>query len=125
MAINMEKITGIGGVFFRAKNPEVLSRWYKKHLGFPAGAPTSYAQEPWLQEQGPTVFAPFNMDTEYFGAASQSWMINFRVSNLSAMVSQLKEARIEVVVDSESYPNGRFARLYDPEGNPIELWEPS
>ncbi len=70
------------------------------------------------------MLAPFPEDTEYFGAADQDWMINFRVPNLDAMVGQLRAAAIEVEVDPENYPNGRFARLRDPEGNPIQLWEP-
>jgi predicted enzyme related to lactoylglutathione lyase len=73
---------------------------------------------------GPTVFAPFESDTDYFGDANKSWMINFRVSNLDAMVQELRASNIDVSVDPEIYPNGRFARLHDPEGNPIELWEP-
>jgi predicted enzyme related to lactoylglutathione lyase len=69
------------------------------------------------------VFAPFPQDTDYFGAEAQNWMINFRVPNLNAMVEQLRAAAVEVEVDPEHYPNGRFARLRDPEGNPIQLWE--
>ena len=64
------------------------------------------------------------MDTGYFGSREQAWMINFRVRGLDAMVEQLRKSNIEVKVDPENYPNGRFARLHDPEGNPIELWEP-
>jgi len=119
----MEKVTGIGGVFFRAKNPGALTGWYREHLGI-TPVPDNYDDPPWLQEAGPTVFAPFEATTEYFGASSQSWMINFRVADLAKMVSQLKAAGIEVTVDTEEYPNGKFARLHDPEGNPIELWQP-
>ncbi len=119
----MEKVTGIGGVFFRATDPKALSQWYEKHLGINP-VPLEYDQTPWIQEQGPTVFAPFERDTEYFGNAQQSWMINFRVHNLLEMVEQLRSADIDVCVDAQEYPNGIFARLYDPEGNPIELWEP-
>jgi len=72
---------------------------------------------------GQTVFAPFPIDTDYFGNP-QAWMINFRVVNLDRMIAQLQAKGVEVKVDPESYPNGRFARLHDPEGNPIELWEP-
>jgi glyoxylase I family protein len=71
-----------------------------------------------------TVFAPFPQDTAMFGRPEQQWMINFRVASLDAMVEQLRAAGIEVKVDPESYPNGRFAQLRDPEGNPIQLWEP-
>ena len=119
----MECVTGIGGFFFRSKEPEVLGRWYKEHIGI-ALVPGDYSQQPWSQEGGPTVFAPIPQDTDYFGRADQQWMINFRVRDLDAMVAQLRAAKIEVVVDPEIYPNGRFARLQDPEGNPVQLWEP-
>nr|WP_277602456.1 VOC family protein [Parahaliea mediterranea] len=120
----MEKVSGIGGLFFRAKDPDALSRWYEAHLGV-LPVPASYDQAPWQQAAGPTVFAPFARDTEYFGRAAQAWMVNFRVRDLDAMIQQLRSAGIEVVPDQEQYPNGRFARLHDPEGNPIELWEPA
>ena len=118
-----EKVTGIGGVFFRGKDPKMLAEWYERHLGV-TQTPTSYAQQPWSQEAGFTVFAPFALDTKYFGRPEQQFMINFRVRNLDAMVAQLRKAGITVNVDPQVHPNGRFARLHDPEGNPIELWEP-
>lgn len=119
----MEKVTGIGGVFFRSDAPAELSAWYEQHLGV-SPVPSSYETLPWMQEAGPTVFAPFESETDYFGRSLQSWMVNFRVRDLAAMVSQLESAGIEVAVDPQDYPNGKFARLYDPEGNPVELWEP-
>jgi len=119
----MERVTGIGGFFFRASDPKALAEWYERHLGINT-VPTTYAQEPWEQSAGPTAFAPFRRTTKYFGVDSLQWMINFRVRSLDAMVAQLRRARIEVEVDGEVYPNGRFARLKDPEGNPIQLWEP-
>src|SRR5262249_31785305 len=119
----MQNVTGIGGLFFRAKNPEALGRWYKDNLGIDF-VPTDYGQKPWQQEAGPTLFAPFPNDSDYFGNPSKQWMINFRVRDLDALVEQLRAASVEVTVDSETYPNGRFARLHDPEGNPIELWQP-
>lgn len=119
----MERVTGIGGFFFRATDPKALSEWYERHLGV-SRTPETYAQEPWQQDAGPTVFGPFAKDTRYFGAAEQQWMINFRVRDLDAMVAQLRRAGIDVEVDPQSYPNGRFGRLKDPEGNPIQLWEP-
>ena len=118
-----EKVLGLGGVFFRARDPAALAEWYEKHLGI-AKVPKSYDQEPWSQQAGPTVFAPFPSTTKYFGRPDQAWMLNFRVRDLEAMVRQLRAAGIEVKVDPQQYPNGRFARLHDPEGNPIELWEP-
>jgi glyoxylase I family protein len=119
----MEKVTGIGGFFFRSANPKSLAEWYERHLGV-TRIPQTYGGEPWSQEAGPTAFAPFSADTKYFGRPEQQWMINFRVSNLDAMAAQLTAAGVEVAVDQEPYPNGRFALLKDPEGNPIQLWEP-
>jgi predicted enzyme related to lactoylglutathione lyase len=119
----MERVTGIGGFFFRAKDPAALGQWYKDHLGVDL-VPTDYHQKPWSQEAGPTAFAPFPSDTDYFGNMEKQWMLNLRVRNLDAMVAQLRAQNLEVRVDPETYPNGRFARLHDPEGNPVELWEP-
>jgi glyoxylase I family protein len=116
----MEKVTGIGGIFFRAKDPKALRHWYQQHLGVTV-TPASYEEFPWWPEAGPTAVEPFPDDTSYFGTA---WMINFRVRDLAAMVTQLRAAGVEVTVDPETYPNGRFARVHDPEGNPVELWEP-
>ena len=121
--MSAHRVTGIGGFFFRAKDPETLSRWYLEHFGIDP-VPSDYAQHPWSQKAGPTVFAPFPQDTDYFGKAEKQWMINFRVADLEAIAAQLRAAKIEITVDSEEYPNGRFARLFDPEGNPIELWQP-
>jgi glyoxylase I family protein len=86
--------------------------------------PTHYPQSPWQQDSGPTAFAPFPENSDYFGDTSKVWMLKLRVSNLGAMVAQLTAAGITVQVDPERYPNGCFARLHDPEGNPIELWQP-
>lgn len=119
----MEKVTGIGGLFFRAADPKALADWYERHLGV-TRTPASYSDEPWRQETGITIFAPFPDDTTFFGRMTQQWMINFRVGDLDAMVAQLTGAGIAVEVDQQEYPNGRFAKLDDPEGNPIQLWEP-
>jgi catechol 2,3-dioxygenase-like lactoylglutathione lyase family enzyme len=118
----MERVAGIGGFFFRAHDPEALSIWYEQHLGI-MRPPATYEEGSWWQNEGPTVFAPFAADTEHFGRPEQGWMINFRVRDLDAMVAQLRGAGITVEVAPETYPNGRFARLHDPEGNPIELWQ--
>jgi predicted enzyme related to lactoylglutathione lyase len=119
----MEKVSGIGGFFFRSKDPSALASWYEKHLGV-SPVPESYEAEPWTQEKGHTAFAPFPEDSSYFGNPAKSWMLNFRVRDLDAMVAQLRSAGISVAVDENDYPNGRFAKLHDPEGNPLELWEP-
>jgi glyoxylase I family protein len=119
----MEKVSGIGGLFFRARDPVAVGQCYRDHLGVTL-IPSNYEEMPWRQDAGPTVFAPFPETTAYFGDASKVWMINFRVRNLDAMVAQLRAAGISVELDPQLYPNGRFSRLNDPEGNPIELWEP-
>jgi glyoxylase I family protein len=118
-----ERVLGIGGLFFRSQDPKALAEWYQRHLGIDP-TPTDYQQPVWRQTAGPTVFAPFPADTKYFGSPQQAWMVNFRVRNLDAMVAQLRAAGITVDIDSQLYPNGRFARLHDPDANPIELWEP-
>jgi glyoxylase I family protein len=117
-----ERVLGIGGFFFRSRAPEQLAQWYQLHLGVDP-VPTDHNHRAWQQTAGPTAFAPFPMDTHYFGSPQQGWMLNFRVRDLDAMVAQLRNSNIEVKVDPEKYPNGRFARLHDPEGNPLELWE--
>ncbi|WP_375228120.1 VOC family protein [Roseobacter sp. S98] len=120
----MAQVTGIGGVFFRADAPAELAAWYETHLGV-TPVPRDYDQPVWEQAAGPTVFAPFAADTEYFGRKEQAFMINFRVDDLDAMTATLRASGITVDVDPETYPNGRFARLHDPEGNPVELWQPA
>lgn len=120
----MERVTGIGGFFFRARDPEGLGRWYAAHLGVSLPPPT-YDDAVWQQEAGPTVWAAFAADSEDFGRSEQAWMINFRVRDLDAMVTQLRGAGLAVEVDPEEYPNGRFARTTDPEDNPIQLWQPN
>lgn len=118
-----ERVTGIGGLFFRARDPKALSQWYQDHLGVSI-TPQSIGDPVWQQQAGETVFAPFPEKTDYFGDATKQWMINFRVSDLDKMAAQLEAAGIPVKVDPTAYPNGRFARVHDPEGNPIELWQP-
>ena len=113
-------VTGIGGIFFRADDPAALAGWYRTHLGVGLG---EYGQ--WSQQAGPTVFAPFGRDTDHF-AADRQWMLNLRVDDLDALLATLRAAAVEVRTDpSWDDPSvGRFARIHDPEGNPIELWEP-
>lgn len=119
----MHTVTGVGGFFFRSDDPAALAAWYARHLGV-TQVPQSYDDPVWHQHAGPTVFAPFERDTDYFGDPAQGWMINFRVADLEGMVAQLRAAGIAVEVDPTPQPNGWFARLHDPDGNPIELWQP-
>jgi len=120
----VEKVAGIGGFFFRAHDPAALARWYQQHLGI-ALTPAKENDTVWQQEAGPTSFTPFSEKTGYFGDPQKMWMINFRVHDLGRMAAQLQRAGIEVKVDSQSYSYGRFASLHDPEGNPIQLWQPA
>jgi len=116
------KVAGFGGFFFRAQDPEKLAAWYLTHLGINP-APTDMEAQVWVQEAGPTVFAPFAADTEYF-AADRTFMLNFRVTDLDAMLADLRAAGVEVSHEQAMEGLGRFARIHDPEGNPVELWQP-
>jgi predicted enzyme related to lactoylglutathione lyase len=113
-------VTGIGGLFFRARDPQALATWYRTHFGL-----TSPDEAVWHQKAGPTVFAPFEADTDYF-AADKQFMINLRVDDLDTLITDLRRAGIEVLTDPswDTPETGRFARVYDPEGNAIELWQP-
>ena len=119
----MEKVTGIGGIFFRATDPAALASWYKDHLGI-APAPTDMETPPWVGEGGVTVFAPFASDTDYFPPAQQM-MVNFRVGDMDAILAQLRAAGVAIFNETTMEGIGRFAHLTDPEGNAIELWEPA
>ena len=117
-----QHIQGIGGVFLRAADPAALQAWYADILGVEVvGALV------WQQQAGPTVVAPFPEDTDYFGRAEQQFMLNFRVADLDGLVAKLRAKSIDVQFDPswDSPEVGRFARIHDPDGNPIELWEPA
>jgi predicted enzyme related to lactoylglutathione lyase len=113
-------MTGIGGFFFRAKDPEAMASWYADHLGVGGGE-----MGVWEQAAGQTIFAPFEAGTDYFPLDKQ-WMLNLRVDDLDALLASLRAKGIEVTTNPEwDAPGvGRFARIHDPEGNQIELWEP-
>ncbi|PTD22113.1 VOC family protein [Sphingomonas fennica] len=121
-------VLGIGGLFFRAADPQALTAWYRDHLGVGAGcgpagdSPDDWA---WRVAAGPVVFQPFAADTDYF-AADHQWMLNLRVEGLDALLQRLRAAGIAIITrdDWDTPETGRFARIRDPEGNPIELWEP-
>jgi predicted enzyme related to lactoylglutathione lyase len=114
----MERVTGVGGVFFRARDPDTLVAWYEKHLGVPVSE--GYVIFP---ESHDTHFIPFRADTDYWPAAKQS-MVNFTVRDLDAMLAQLRAAGVEVDDKIEDMEFGRFGWAVDPEGNRFELWEP-
>ena len=117
----MERVTGIGGYFFRAKDPTALMSWYTENLGI-----TDFNKELWQQDAGPTVFAPFASDTDYFGRMDQQTMVNLRVRDLDAMLAQLRATGATVDDDVQDMDGvGRFGWVTDPEGNRIELWQPA
>ncbi|HZR20491.1 MAG TPA: VOC family protein [Verrucomicrobiae bacterium] len=122
----MERVTGIGGVFFKAQNPEALATWYRSHLGMCAGG--DHTDFEWREKDNPnqigrTVWSLFRADTDSFGPGSKPFMINYRVANLERMLNQLRSQGV-TVEKIEDYDYGRFAWITDPEGNRIELWEP-
>jgi predicted enzyme related to lactoylglutathione lyase len=117
----MERVTGIGGHFLRAADPAALSAWYREALGLDADD-----MGLWRQEAGPTVFAAFDADTDYFGRPEQQTMLNFRVRDLDAMLAQLRAAGAAVDAETQEMDGvGRFGWVTDPEGNRIELWQPA
>ena len=113
------RVTGLGGVFFRAEDPEALAAWYDTHFGITPNGP-------WPQEAGISVLGLFERDSDYWPAV-RPFMMNFRIEGLDAMIARLREAGVAVEVNPDwDMPEiGRFARVRDPEGNPIELWEPA
>ena len=121
-------VVGMGGYFFRSKDPAALKAWYRDHLGVGGGMGTDENGESnewvWFTQAGPMVFEPFRQDSDYFPAEKQA-MINLRVSDLDGLVSSLRDADIEVAREETMDGVGRFARIHDPEGNAIELWEPA
>lgn len=120
----MQKVSGIGGFFFRAKDPDAIAAWYRDNLGIDP-VPMTEGAEAWHQEAGETAFTAMEGSVDQFGLPDRQWAINFRVPDLHAMVEQLRANGTEVTVDPTAYSMGRFASLTDPEGNPIQLWEPS
>lgn len=117
----MHKVTGLGGFFFRSRDPQALAAWYHTHLGI--ADMVSLGTEVWQQQAGPTVFAPFKADTAYF-AADQPFMLNFRVSDLEGLLADLKAAGVKIDAERTQDDQGSFAWIYDPDGRKIELWQP-
>lgn len=119
-------VLGMGGYFFRAQDTAALKAWYRDHLGVGGGCGVGDDGEPnewvWQTQGGPMVFEPFKADSDYF-PADRSAMINLRVSDLDGLLADLRAAGIAIAREETMDGVGRFARIHDPEGNPIELWE--
>ena len=122
-----EKVTGIGGIFFKSPDPKKACDWYDKHLGIQFGEQT-YRSFQWKEqetgEQGSTVFSFFKNETTYLDPSKSPFIINFRVKNLDTLLSQLQSEGVTIVGEPQTYSYGKFAWILDPDGNKIELWEP-
>ena len=131
----MKRVTGIGGIFFKSGNPDHLYSWYEKHLGITRDAHGQGASFEWLElrgadgtepgAQGVTAWSIFPATTKYFGDSKAGFMVNYRVDNLDALLDELKQAGVKIDPHREDADYGRFAWITDPDGNRIELWEPS
>jgi len=123
--IRMEQVIGIGGVFFKARDPKALAAWYREHLGVPVEPEQTYAAFTSAAAGEQAVWSAFPADTSYFGSGPAPFMVNYRVRNLDAMLAQLRAAGIQVDGEAKDYGDlGRFGWATDPEGNRFELWEP-
>lgn len=124
----MARVTGIGGVFLKAKGDSgALAAWYKEHLGMPletwGGAVLKWPDDK-AEDKGLTVWSLADKDSQWFSPSDSSFMINYRVDDLDALLAQLQAAGVDVVKGPEAHENGKFAWVMDPEGNKVELWEP-
>jgi len=126
--LSVKRVTGIGGIFFKANDPKKLHQWYEKHLGLKR-EPDNYSMLHWREaddpeKRGTTVWSLFKKDTKYFDPSQSSFMINYRVENMDALLALLREEGVEIDPKREDTDYGRFAWIMDPEGNRVELWQP-
>jgi catechol 2,3-dioxygenase-like lactoylglutathione lyase family enzyme len=123
----MKRVTGIGGIFFKAQDPKALGEWYREHLGLPVEA-WGGAAFTWAADNptgaGTTIWSPFKADTSYFAPSSAPFMVNFRVADLHALLAVLRDEGCQVDDKVEESEFGKFGWVLDPEGNKLELWEP-
>lgn len=123
----MKKVTGIGGIFFKCKDPKKMTEWYQKHLGLdtnPYGATFEWYEAADSTKKAQTQWAPFSETTKYFDPSTKDFMINYRVENLEALVEELKKEGVTIVDAMQSVEYGKFIHILDAEGNKVELWEP-
>ena len=121
------KVTGIGGIFFKCKDPGKLKDWYKEHLGMktgPYGTMFEWREIPDTTKKGVTQWSPFPQTTKYFDPSTKDFMINYRVENLVSLVEELRKEGVTVVDTIETYDYGKFVHIMDIEGNKVELWQP-
>ena len=119
------RVTGIGGIFFKSKNPEATKDWYNKHLGFNTDEWGSTFW--WKDKEGKdcsTQWSPMKEDTDYYEPSKKPFMVNYRVENLEELLEELKKEGVEIVGEMQTFDYGKFGWIMDPEGNKIELWEP-
>lgn len=124
----MKKVTGIGGIFFKCKDPGKMNEWYKTHLGLNTskyGAVFEWRQGADTTKKGFTQWSPFPEKTKYFGPSEKDFMINYRVENLNALVAELKKDGVTITDSIETVDYGKFVHIMDMEGNKLELWEPN
>ncbi len=123
----MKRVTGIGGIFFKAKDPKALGQWYRTHLGVNVeewgGAAFKWVTPENPTGTGTTIWSPFQDDTSYFSPSKASFMVNFRVEDLHALVAVLREEGCDVDAKVDESEYGKFAWVMDPEGNRVELWQ--
>jgi len=123
----MKKVTGIGGIFFKTKDPKKISDWYGENLGLvinPYGSVFEFRQGAAPDKKGYTVWSPFKDDTDYFAPSEEPYMVNYRVADLKELIDDLREKGVKIVGEIEEFEYGKFAHIMDPEGRKIELWEP-
>ncbi len=120
----MKRVIGIGGIFFKAKNPKALAAWYEKHLGIDFGGKTYSDFQFQEKEKGWTAFSLFEQDTQYFDPSAKEFMLNLRVENLDEVLKVLRAEGVHVFDETEDGDYGKFGWILDLEGNKIELWEP-
>ena len=124
----MKKVTGIGGIFFKCKDPKQMKEWYKTHLGVDTndyGATFEWREVADTSKEGATQWTPFSETTKYFEPSAKDFMINYRVENFEALVEELKKEGVTIVDKIETYDYGKFVHIMDAEGNKIQLWEPA
>ena len=123
----MKRVTAIGGIFFKCKDPEKVKKWYNDHLGIKTdqyGGVFVWRENNDPEQKGYTAWSPFSDNSKYFSPSKKDFMFNYRVENLEKLLEVLEKEGVEIVGEVEEYEYGKFGWILDPEGNKIELWEP-